>query len=192
MPLEQTRLRHASIDELLGEVFRTAATAGRQRSVLLAAMMGRIRGGAEYSSLEIATEAVALRGAAIRAAGHMGARAVVAMYEYPVDDSTQRSEDLAIEICAHECLSHNERLRDQYFVRDCIRLWAGKRMHHDFDWWGKHLDRSPRTLEFRWCRRSGETGDMSVHAQMIRLLGRAHASIEAMLDERGVEWRHVA
>lgn len=183
---EETSRRHASIHELLVEVFKVAATAGRQRSVLLAHMMGLTRGGGEFTGLELAVEAVNLRGMALRAAGFMGSRALTAIYEYPVDDPTRRAEDTAVERCAFYCMSENSRLRDKFFVQDAVRDFCDKRMHHDYDWWSKHCDRTIRTLH-TWSK-SKVPADRSVHGTMTRLTVPAIARVEAMLYERGIHW----
>lgn len=186
MRYEETSRKHVSIDDLLAEVFKVAATAGKQRSVLLAHMMGLTRGGGEFTGLELATEAVNIRGMALRAAGFMGARALTAMYEYPVDDSTRRAEDSAIERCAFYCMAENSRLRDKFFVQDAVRDYCNKRMHHDYDWWSKHCDRTIRTLH-TWAK-SKVPADRSVHGTMTRLTVPAIARVEAMLYERGIQW----
>ena len=172
-------------------MFGSGATAGRQRCELLAAVLGLSRGYGDLSPLEIATEAVNLRGAMIRAAGMMGGRAVVAMYEYPVDPSTRSAEEAAISLCAAWCMSHNERLRDRFFVMDAVRDWASKRMHHDYAWWAQHMDRNQRHIEYRWAKRSVDPGALTVANQMVRLIVPAYARIEAMLEFRGIAWRLV-
>lgn len=188
---EQVRRQHASIDDLMADVFRTAATAGRQRCELLAAVLGLSRGYGDLSALEIATEAINIRGAAIRAAGMMGGRALVARYEFPVDASTRSAEDTATNLVAAYCMSQNERLRDRFFVADAVRDWANKRMHHDYAWWAQHLDRNQRHIEYRWAKRSSEAGANTVFNVCDRLLTPAMRRIEDMLDARGIAWRLV-
>lgn len=188
---EETRRRHASIEDLLHEVFRTAATAGRQRCELLAAVLGHSRGHGDLSPLEVATEAINLRGLAIRAGGMMGGRALTACYEFPMDPSTRRAEDTAITLCAQYCMSHNDRLRDRFFVMDAVRDWANKRMHHDYAWWAKHMDRNQRHIEYRWAKHSNEPGALTVANLMDRIMSPALARVENMLDTRGIDWREV-
>lgn len=188
---EETRRKHDSIDDLLREVFRTAATAGRQRCELLAAVLGHSRGHGDLSPLEVATEAINLRGLAIRAGGMMGGRALTAFYEFPMDPSTRNAEETAITLCAQYCMSHNDRLRDRFFVMDAVRDWANKRMHHDYAWWAKHMDRSQRHIEYRWSKPSNEPGAITVANLMNRLKTPALARVEAMLDQRNISWRAI-
>lgn len=189
MAQEETYRRHHSIEDLLHDVFRAAATAGAQRCELLAAVLGYARGHGDLSPLEIATEAINLRGLAIRAAGMMGGRALSACYEFPMDDSTRRAEDTAITLCAQYCMGHNDRLRDRFFVMDAVRDWANKRMHHDYAWWAQHMDRNQRHIEYRWSKPSNEPGAMTVANLMNRITTPALARVEHMLEERGIDWR---
>lgn len=188
---EQTRRQHHSIDDLLHEVFRTAATAGRQRCELLAAVLGYSRGHGDLTGLEIAAEAINIRRAALDAAGMMGARALVARYEFPVDASTRASEDTALERCAAYCMAHNERLRGHYFVQDAIRDWANKRMQHDYAWWAHHLDRNQRHIEYRWAKRSSERGALTIFNLMDRIYLPALGRVEDMLERRAIEWQRI-
>jgi hypothetical protein len=184
--VEQTRNRHHSVDELLAEVFKVAATAGRQRSVLLAVMMGLTRGGGDITPLEAATEAVNMRGMAIRAAGELGGAALVAVYEYPVDASTRQAEGEAIDRCVDYCMSENTRLRNRFFVADVIRDISGKRMHHTYDWWSTHCDRTIRTLH-RWSK-SKAIEDRSISVTMKHLVVPALVRVQGILEQRGIEW----
>ena len=184
--LEGTRRRHSSVEELLREVFQTAATAGQARSVLLAQILGRMPGArSEFTPLEVATEAVNLRGLALRAAGFMGARALVAVYEYPTD-TTIAGEERAIRLCAQYCRAKNERITDTDFAADAVRDYAGKRMQRTYVKWGKRLHKSPRTLQ-RWAT-SKFIGDHSVMQTMDTLIIGALGRVEIALADRGIAW----
>ena len=187
--MEETLQKYDSLEDLLYAVFRTAATAGREKSELLAAIMGIARGGGDLSSLEVAAEAVNIRHLALREAGYMGQHPMCAKYAYPVDRSTRRHEQYAIKRCAQYCMAANDRLRDGYFVQDAVRDFCSKKMHHDYKWWAEHLERSQRTVEFRWAK--GQPADKSIHQTMIKLLAPAEARVATALYARGIQWSYL-
>lgn len=185
---EETRRRYDNVDELLADVFRVSAVGGRQSCAALAGFLARTLGYGTLTRMEIATEAINLRGAAIRAAGELGGAALVGVYEFPCDDRTRESEHRALDQVAQHCIRENHLLRDRLFVADGIRNLVGKRMHHGYGWWAERLGRQPSYIERTLVKDTRPTS-RSVRATMRHLVVPALARVEHMLAERGIEWR---
>lgn len=190
--MEQTRKHHASLQEMLADVFRTAATAGRSLMPQMAAT-GYARGVDDLTPLEVATEAVNLRRLAMRAAGFLGQRYLIAAYEYPVDDLMRDREEYATLQVASYCISHKPQLRDRYLVADLVRDYVGKARkgghqiirgkavaNHTDEWWSAHNHITTRTIS-NW--------KVAVQTQLQPLEFQVLARVDIAFADRGIEWR---
>jgi hypothetical protein len=177
--------------------FRTAATAGEKRSDLLLAAMGLSRGAGELTALEIATEAVMLRHLALDAAGVMGARYLVARFEYPIDAPSRSRERWSTVKCAQGCIAQAPCLGDLWLIYDLVRDFVdkprsggsetkgeknGRRrvMIHTDEWWARHSRIAIRSIYYH---------KSAVNRHMESLEVQALDRVAIKLNERGITWQ---